>query len=512
MKIKRALISVSDKSGLEMLVKVLNEYGIEIISTGNTARMIKNAGYEVKTVSDYTGSAEILGGRVKTLHPKIFGGILATGSENDKVDMLKSDIMPIDMVIVNLYPFEKMCQSDDEKLAIENIDIGGVSLLRAAAKNYERIAVVNSPNQYNDLIAELRKNNGKISTAVRKSLAVDAFAVTAFYDSAILNWFNREKQFPEKRLLRIEKINDLRYGENPHQMACFYKDADFVGPGLSDLEILGGKQLSYNNVAEIDTLWQMVSDHGNENFCVILKHANPCGAAIGCSMTDAYEKALSTDPVSAFGGLVGFNKTIDSTLASELIKRFYEVVAAPDISENALKLLKTKKNLRIVRFPEMLKITENYNFKRVRGGFLVSDFDQSDDRFDSFKVVTKIKPAELLKKDIAFSWRMVKYVKSNAIVYVKDQTLIGVGAGQVSRIDSVKIAAMKAEQSGFDLRGAVMASDGFFPFPDSVEVAADYGISAIVTPGGSIRDQLVVDKADALGIPMIFTGIRHFRH
>ncbi len=512
MRIRRALISVSDKSDLTQLVKVLDKYDVEIISTGNTALAIKKAGYDVTSVADYTGFAEILSGRVKTLHPKIFGGILAADRNDDINDLKKHNIFPIDLVVVNLYPFEKAIKADDDKLAIENIDIGGVALLRAAAKNYERVAVINNPSQYSILTEELLKNDGMLSIETRRKLAVSSFAATAYYDSAILNWFNKDEKFPEKKLLRLNKIDSLRYGENPHQSACVYKDKDFIGSGLSDLDILGGKQLSYNNVSELDTLWQMVSEYKDENFCVILKHANPCGAAVGNNIIEAYEKALSTDPVSAFGGIVGFSRTIDKKLAERLIKLFYEVVAAPDIDDDALKLLCSKKNLRIVKFPGMLKKSANYNYKRVRGGFLVSDFDQSDDRYDDFKVVTKAAPLLKLKKNIEFAWSMTKYVKSNAIVYVKNEMLIGVGAGQVSRIDAAKIGVLKAEASGFNLEGSVMASDGFFPFPDSVEIAKENGIAAIVTPGGSMRDGIVIAKADELGIPMIFTGIRHFRH
>jgi len=511
MKIRRALISVSDKSGLDELVDVLAGFGVEIISTGNTAKKIEKTGYKVTNVADYTGSEEIMGGRVKTLHPRIFGGILATESSKDTSEMQKYDIKPIDLVVVNLYPFEQI-DTSDEALAIENIDIGGVALLRAAAKNYRRVAVLNSPDQYHNFAVEFERNDGEISLEKRRQLAKSAFATTAFYDSAILNWFEGKNRFAAKKLLRLEKDARLRYGENPHQAACLYRDRDFQGAGVADLEILGGKQLSYNNVVEIDTLWQMVSDYKDTNFCVILKHANPCGAAIGDSATDAYDKALSTDPISAFGGLVGFSKPIEKELASKLIERFFEVIAAPDISDEALAILRTKKNLRIVRFPKMVNHTESLDYKRIRGGFLVSDFDQSDECFENFTVATKIKPTDNLISDIEFGWKMAKYTKSNAIVYVKNQTIIGVGAGQVSRIDSAKIAALKAKQSGFDLTGAVMASDGFFPFPDSVEIAAKHKIAAIITPGGSIRDKLVIEKANELGIPMIFTGIRHFRH
>lgn len=512
MRIRRALISVSDKSGLKQLVKILNKYDVEIISTGNTALAIKEAGFNVVSVSDYTGFSEILGGRVKTLHPKIFGGILATDQDNDKTDLVKYDIPPIDLVVVDLYPFEEAMKANDDKLAIENIDIGGVSLLRAAAKNYERVVVINNPSQYNILIDELSKNDGKVAIDMRLKFAISSFAATAYYDSAILNWFNKDKKFPEQKLLRLNKINSLRYGENPHQSACIYEDKDFSGGGLNDLEILGGKQLSYNNVSELDALREIVSDYKDEDFCIILKHANPCGAAIGNSIIEAYEKALSTDPLSAFGGIVGFSRAIDKKLAEKLIKKFYEVVAAPDIDNDALELLHSKKNLRVVKFSKTLEKTASHNFKRIRGGFLVSDFDQSDEKYENFKVMTKIAPMTKLKKDIEFAWRMAKYVKSNAITYVKNEMLIGVGAGQVSRIDSVKIGVLKAEAGDFNLEGSVMASDGFFPFPDSVVIAKENGIAAIVTPGGSIRDNAVIAKADELGIPMIFTGIRHFRH
>lgn len=511
--IKRAIISVSDKRGLKELAKALSELGIEIISTGGTAKAIKDAGVDVKEVSDVTGFPEMLDGRVKTLHPAILGAILADRSKKHHLEQLKqAGYKPIDLVVCNLYPFKETISRSDVSMeeAIEQIDIGGVTLIRAAAKNHKYVAVVVDPSDYAELIEQLKANQCKLEYDYLLKLAKKAFKYTADYDDTIYEFFKGDtEEFPDLLTLHFEKIGNLRYGENPHQKAAFYKDIDAPEGTLPFAKQLHGKELSYNNILDLDSAWRLVNEFMVPAVAII-KHNNPCGAAIADNPIDAYKKAFECDPVSAFGGIVAINRPVDEELAKILSENFYEVIAAPAFHEEALEILMQKKNLRIMYMGEHQPVQAfRKDLRRVCGGLLVQDFDTVEVTRDHLKVVTNRKPTEEEIENMLFAYKVVKHVKSNAIVLAKNLATVGIGAGQMSRIDSVKIAIAKAGQRS---EGSVLASDAFFPFPDSIEEAAQAGVSAIIQPGGSIRDQESIDACNRLGIAMVFTGIRHFRH
>jgi len=491
---KYAFISVYDKRGLSPLVKALAKHGYKIISTGGTKRYLEKMGYKVIESSSFTGFDEILGGRVKTLHPKIHGGILARN-----YDELKRYSLPnIEVVIVNLYPFEDMAKKSigTDKL-IEYIDIGGVALIRAAAKNYKRVCVLTSPEDYAEFINRLERG---IDENYRRNLALKAFARTAIYDAVIYNtlWNLWEKSFPDVFIFPYMKREELRYGENPHQRACFYVDGTFSWKQLH------GRKLSFNNIYDVDSAYRLVNDLDGIA-CAIIKHGNPCGAAMGSTPKEAYEKALSGDKLSAYGGIVAFNTTVDEETAESMRKMFFECVIAPGYEEGALNILKKKKRLRIIE-AERPKY-EGYDIRKVMGGLLVQTWDRKFD--ESWELVSKREADEYELEDLKFAWRVVRHVRSNAIVFAKNLMTVGIGAGQMSRVDSVKIAAMKA---GERARGAVMASDAFFPFPDAIEIAAEAGITAIVQPGGSIRDKEIIEKVNEFAMAMYFTGYRVFKH
>jgi phosphoribosylaminoimidazolecarboxamide formyltransferase/IMP cyclohydrolase len=517
-KIERALISVSKKDGISNFTKELKDFDIEIISTGGTAKQIRDAGVPVTEISDYTLLPEMLGGRVKTLHPKIHAGILAVRDDEQHVrDMKQQDIKPIDMVVVNFYPFEEVITNERVELAeaIENIDIGGPTLLRAAAKNYKYVTVVSSPEDYKTVINELKKNKGSISLETNFRLAVKAFSYVARYDAAISNFLGsldggQRTKFPFSLTLHLEKQMKLRYGENPHQEGAFYIQPGIEEPCISNSTQLQGKELSLNNIYDADAALETVKEF-SEIACVIVKHNNPCGVALGENPLQAFLKAKECDPESAFGGIVAFNTEVDESTASELSAMFLEVVIAPAYTEKALYLLSTKTNLRVMRTPPFINNKKGgFDFKKVVGGALIQDRDiRADEDFNDFKVVTKRQPTDEELKALKFAWKVCKNVKSNAIVLARDGQTIGIGAGQMSRVDSVKIAAMKAR---IPTKGAVLASDAFFPFRDGIDEAAKSGITAIVQPGGSVRDKDTISAADEHEMAMIFTGIRHFRH
>jgi len=511
-KIQRCLISVTDKRGLRDFARQLTEFGVEIISTGGTAGMLREAGLPVRDVSEVTGFPEMLDGRVKTIHPRILGGILAMRDKPDhRAALAEHGIAGIDLVVVNLYAFEDVAAREGASLAelIENIDIGGPTLIRAAAKNYQDVAVVVSPSDYPAVIEEMRQTGGELSLETRWRLAQNAFQLTAAYDRAIsaclsrIDLPERPVELPPVLDLRLPKALSLRYGENPHQSAALYSNLE---GGIAGARQLHGKELSYNNLADLDAAWQLVSEF-DRPAAAILKHTNPCGCAEQESLAEAYRKAFQCDPVSAFGGVLGFNRTVDEETAREITKTFIEAVAAPDYSPEALAILTTKKNLRLLTVtnpkPDDLVI------KSISGGLLVQTPDWH--RFDRKQALVKTERSPTLEEWAAleFAWKVVKHVKSNAIVYAHLGQTVGVGAGQMSRVDSVKLGAMKAV---LPLQGTVLASDAFFPFPDGVEEAARHGVSAIIQPGGSVRDDEVIAAADRLGLAMVFTGIRHFRH
>jgi len=503
---KYALISVSDKTSIVEFAATLNSSGYEILATGNTYRLLQDNKISSTEIKDFTGFPEIFDGRVKTLHPKIFGGILMRRDNNDDLKTAKeNEIFPIDIVCVNLYPFPKVVNRNDVSLAekIENIDIGGPSLIRASAKNYKYTSVLTDPSQYQEFIAELK--SGSISEATRQKLSYAAFSYTSYYDTLIANYL--EEEFKQTKLsfrLNLKPAFDLRYGENPHQKGYLFGDFE------NYFDILHGKELSYNNIVDLSAAVELVNEFG-ETASVIIKHTNPCGAAIGADVTDAYERALSCDPVSAFGGIVAFNREVDDVTAAKLNEIFTEIVAAPSYSEKALELLMTKKNRRIVRWKEQTA-TKEYKIKSIKGGVLVQENDNSKIDKSNLKLVTAKKYSEKEFEDLKFAWTVCKHTKSNAIVYVKDKKIAGVGAGQMSRLDSTKIAASKAKQFGHNLIGAVAASDAFFPFADGVLEIIANGITAIIQPGGSVRDEEVIAAANENNISMIFTGIRNFNH
>jgi phosphoribosylaminoimidazolecarboxamide formyltransferase / IMP cyclohydrolase len=514
--IKRAILSVTDKTGLVEFAQRLSALGIELISTGGTARLLRDSGIRVRDVSELTGFPEMLDGRVKTLHPKVHGGILHRREDSGhRAAVAGHGIEPIDMVVVNLYAFEKTAAKPGVELheLIENIDIGGPSMIRSAAKNFHDVAVVTSPADYDPIATELESSGGELSPASRWRLAQKAFATTAAYDSAIASTLERisgnglqsreESSFPEVLRLSFNKVMDLRYGENPHQKAAMYSDGS--GKGVANGRQMQGKELSYNNIVDLQAAWDLAKEF-DEPFCAIIKHTNPAGAAIGRNLAEAYKKALECDPVSAFGGVIGVNRTIDEAAAEEMVKLFLEVIAAPAFDEGAKGTFSSKKNLRLV---EIQDAPQKWALKNISGGILLQDVDARPLQESDLKVVSKRQPTPDEKRALLFAWKVCKHVKSNAIVYARDGQTIGVGAGQMSRVDSCKIGAMKAV---LPLKETVAASDAFFPFPDGVEEIAKVGATAIIQPGGSVRDHEVIEAADRLGLAMIFTGIRHFRH
>ncbi len=541
--IRRALLSVSDKTGLVDFARALRGFGVELLSTGGTAKALREAGLEVRDVSEVTGFPEMLDGRVKTLHPRIHGGILAVRDNPEHARALEEhEIGPIDMVVVNLYPFEQTVAREGVTLeeAVEQIDIGGPSMVRSAAKNFKDVAVVTSPKIYPLIFEELSQTGGALSLKTRSGLALEAFSHTSTYDGAIssylatalrpkdprggeelhsaftitefvkLNaadkWLNAGGPFPEGVSLLLSKQSDLRYGENPHQHAALFKVFQEEA-GMGNAELLSGKEMSYNNYVDADAAWQLVCDF-DELACAIIKHTNPAGVALGASTEEAYRRALATDPTSAFGGIVAFNRGVDERAARAVTEIFTEVVVAPDFEEAAVEVLKSKKNLRILR-AGVAREPSGLDFKRVTGGMLVQTRDTHRLRREDLKVVTQRKPTEEEFEALMFAWTVCKHTKSNAIVYARAGRTVGVGAGQMSRVDSVRIGAMRAQ---LPVAGSVLASDAFFPFRDGLDEAARHGITAVVQPGGSVRDAEVVAAADEHGLAMVFTGVRHFRH
>ena len=519
MTIKQALISVSDKTGIVELAKELIRHNITILSTGGTAKLLQEAGIPVIEAGDYTNFPEMLDGRVKTLHPKIHAGILARNDVPDHQRALEQASIPnIELVIVNLYPFKQTvakpdCSFDD---AIENIDIGGPTMVRAAAKNYCKVAIVTDPQDYLQFSRELVENKGSVSLATRFRLAQKAFTHTASYDSAISNYLTaldsnyQRKDFPDSLNLNFAISQPLRYGENPHQKAAFYHDETITPGSLANYRQLQGKELSYNNIADTDAAWECVKTFDSAA-CVIIKHANPCGIAVAETVLRAYQLAFATDPTSAFGGIIAFNRAVDKDTADAVLKQFVEVIIAPEITPEAQQLLAQKNNIRVLLAP--LQTGHNvYDLKRVGGGLLVQTPDIQNITAADLKIVTQLKPSPQQLNDLLFAWRAAKFVKSNAIVFCRNGQTIGIGAGQMSRVDSARIASIKAQQAGLTLAQSVVASDAFFPFRDGLDVVVEAGATAIIQPGGSIRDQEVIAAADEHGVTMVFTGVRHFRH
>jgi phosphoribosylaminoimidazolecarboxamide formyltransferase/IMP cyclohydrolase len=518
--IKRALISVSDKTGIVDLARELSSFGVEILSTGGTAKMMRDAGLEVKDVSDFTGFPEMLDGRVKTLHPKVHGGLLGMRDNPEHVaKMQEHGIEPIDMVVVNLYPFEATVAKPDCSLedAIENIDIGGPTMLRSAAKNNRDVTVLVDAADYAGVITEMKANNGAVSRATNFGLAVKVYQHTAAYDGAISNWLGQRlgdgvDDFSQTLTLQYKKAQTMRYGENPHQKAAFYVEKDIQEASIATARQLQGKELSYNNIGDTDAALECIKQFNDVPACVIVKHANPCGVATGANLLEAYQRAFSTDTESAFGGIIAFNRELDAETAQAIVdKQFVEVIIAPKVSTQASEVIAAKKNVRLLECGEWPAApSTRIDFKRVNGGLLVQELDL--DLYADLKVVSKRQPTDKEMEDLLFTWRVAKFVKSNAIVYGRDGMTIGVGAGQMSRINSARIAAIKAEHAGLDVKGAVMASDAFFPFRDGIDNAAAVGIAAVIQPGGSIRDEEVIAAADENDMAMVFTAMRHFRH
>ncbi|CBV42060.1 bifunctional phosphoribosylaminoimidazolecarboxamide formyltransferase/IMP cyclohydrolase [Halomonas elongata] len=516
--VRRALISVSDKTGIVDFARGLRDRDVELLSTGGTYRLLRENGVPVTEVSEHTGFPEIMDGRVKTLHPKIHGGILGRRGQDDAV-MAEHDIAAIDMVVVNLYPFADTVARPDCTLedAIENIDIGGPTMVRACAKNHAHTTIVVNADDYTRVLDEL--DQGGINQASRFDLAVKAFEHTAGYDAAIANYLGArveggEEGFPRTYNLQFHKKQSMRYGENPHQAAAFYVDPASREPGVATARTLQGKPLSFNNVADTDAAFECVKGF-DETACVIVKHANPCGVAVGESALSAYDKAFATDPTSAFGGIIAFNVPLDAETARAIIDRqFVEVIIAPGVDEAAREIVAEKKNVRLLDVAEHWpgEREQNHDLKRVTGGLLVQDRDLGMVERNELSVVSDRVPSEQEMRDLAFAWKVGKFVKSNAIVYAKGGQTIGVGAGQMSRVYSAKIAGIKAADEGLSVPGSVMASDAFFPFRDGIDAAAAAGITAVIQPGGSMRDQEVIDAANEAGIAMVFTGMRHFRH
>lgn len=524
--IKRALISVSDKEGVADFARTLAEdYNVEILSTGGTAKMLKEAGIKVKDVSDHTGFPEIMDGRVKTLHPTIHGGILARRDDEQHVKaMEENQIGGIDLLVVNLYPFVQTVQSGkDFDECIENIDIGGPAMIRAAAKNHEFVTIITDPQDYKAVLEDMKINAGGVTRKLRRQLAATAFSLTATYDSNISSWFVKQLGedfgFPRRISFSGNLKQTLRYGENPHQSASLYTIDNDLRPGAARAKQLQGKELSYNNLNDTDAAFELVSDF-DEPSVAIIKHANPCGVASNSNILEAYNNALACDPVSAFGGIIALNRTLTADVAREIVKRFVEVIIAPDVEAAALDILKSKDKIRVLTTGGMPSGDVNRRMvKRIAGGLLVQDDDIGDITKLDLKVVTDREPTKREMEDMIFAFRVAKHVKSNAIVYAKDLATVGVGAGQMSRVDSARIAAWKAQEAAKEMgldapltKGSVVASDAFFPFADGLISAAEAGVSAVIQPGGSIRDQEVIDAANERGLAMVMTGMRHFRH
>ena len=517
--IGRALISVSDKSGIVDFCRELEQLGVAMLSTGGTFRLLRSSNIQVTDVSEYTGFPEIMDGRVKTLHPKIHGGLLGRPGRDDRV-MEELDIPPIDLVVVNLYPFEATVKRSDCTLAeaVENIDIGGPTMLRAAAKNYEFTGVIIDAADYPAVLKELRDNGNRLSLETRFRLAQKVFSHTANYDANVANYLGasdhegNSRNYPDTYTMQFGLAEELRYGENPHQSAAFYTEPD-PGPGtLAAARQLQGKALSYNNLADADAALECVSGF-DDPACVIVKHANPCGVAVAGSLPDAYAAAYATDPVSAFGGIIAFNRSLDRETAQDIIgQQFVEVILAPDLEDGVLSITETKPGVRVLVTGKRVSTPAQLELKRVSGGLLVQDSDTGTVGPGQLNAVTRRKPAAGELEDMLFAWQVVKYVKSNAIVYAGERRTIGIGAGQMSRVYSARIAAIKAADAGLEVAGAVMASDAFFPFRDGIDSAAQSGIRAVIQPGGSVRDKEVIAAADEHDMAMVFTSMRHFRH
>ena len=521
--VRRALLSVSDKTGLLDLAHALARHGVELLSTGGTAKTLRDAGLAVRDVAEVTGFPEMMDGRVKTLHPKVHGGLLGRAGVDDAV-MAEHGIGAIDLLVLNLYPFEAVTAQAGCTLAdaVENIDIGGPAMLRSAAKNFARVAVATDPSQYADLVAQLDANGGALTAATRFALSVAAFNRVAQYDAAISTYLSSvtdpsgdvpaRAAFAAQANGNFVKVMDLRYGENPHQQAAFYRDL-YPAPGsLATFTQLQGKELSYNNIADSDAAWECVRQF-DAPACVIVKHANPCGVAVGVACGDAYELAYATDPTSAFGGIIAFNRTLDAATAKVILDRqFVEVLIAPDYEPGALDYATKKANVRVLRIPLAPASRGFIDTKRVGSGLLMQTADDRIVTREELKVVTRLAPTEAQFADLLFAWKVAKFVKSNAIVYAQDHHTVGVGAGQMSRVYSARIAGIKAADAGLAVEGSVMASDAFFPFRDGIDAAAAAGIKAVIQPGGSMRDAEVIAAADEHGIAMVFTGVRHFRH
>jgi phosphoribosylaminoimidazolecarboxamide formyltransferase/IMP cyclohydrolase len=518
--ITRALISLSDKSGIVEFAQELAGFGVEILSTGGTATLLRDAGLSVKDVSEFTGFPEMLDGRVKTLHPKVHGGLLGMRSNPAHVaKMAEHGIQPIDMVVVNLYPFEATVAKGDCTLeeAIENIDIGGPTMLRSAAKNNPDVTVITDPADYATVLAEMKASGGAVSRGTNFKLAVKVFQRTAAYDAAISNWLGcrtgeEVATYPDTLTLQYRLAQGMRYGENPHQSAAFYVEADVKEASIATARQLQGKELSYNNIGDTDAALECIKQFNEGPACVIVKHANPCGVAIGSTLLEAYDRAYATDPESAFGGIIACNRELDGETAKAICDRqFVEVIIAPSVSAAAVEIITAKKNVRLLECGAWgEKSLPRLDLKRVCGGMLAQDADL--ELYAELKVVSKRQPTEEEMRDLLFTWRVAKFVKSNAIVYGKGGMTIGVGAGQMSRVNSARIAAIKAEHAGLEVKGAVMASDAFFPFRDGIDNAASVGITAVIQPGGSMRDAEVIAAADEHGMAMVFTAMRHFRH
>ena len=515
--VRRALISVSDKNGIIEFAKALHAQGVEILSTGGTAKLLIENMIPCLEVSKHTGFPEIMDGRVKTLHPKIHGGILGRRGIDDGV-MKDNDIAPIDLVVVNLYPFEATVANEDCSLedAIENIDIGGPAMVRATAKNHAYVSIIVDPEDYQRVLEELHNNAGIVSDVTRFDLAVKAFEHTSNYDGMIANYLGRVKEdgtmdeLPRTINLQFNKVQEMRYGENPHQHAAFYTEKNITEACIATAKQLQGKELSYNNIGDTDAALECVKQF-EEPTCVIVKHANPCGVAVADNLLDAYNKAYSTDPESAFGGIIAFNRELDGDTAKTIVERqFVEVIIAPTISGEAIEAIAEKKNVRLLECGQWEGTSPRMDYKRVNGGLLVQDADLL--LLNEMKVVSETQPSEQEMNDLLFSWKVAKFVKSNAIVYGKNNMTIGVGAGQMSRINSARIAGIKAEHASLEVPGSVMASDAFFPFRDGIDAAHEAGIVAVIQPGGSMRDDEVIAAANEFGMAMVFTGMRHFRH
>lgn len=530
-KIRRALMSVSDKTGIVDFARELKRFGVEIISTGGTASALREAGIEVRDVSDVTGFPEMMDGRVKTLHPKIHGGLLGVRNNSaHQSAMQKHGIEPIDMVVINLYPFEQTIAREGATLedAIEQIDIGGPAMIRSAAKNFQDVAVITSPDMYRETVDRLKTHDGSLTLESRLQMANLAFIETATYDSNIWSYLlpiafpsqstasamnepsRSEVEMPDVDSVYLAKRVDLRYGENPHQQAALYK-IDALEPatakGIGTADLLSGKEMSFNNYVDADAAWQLVCDF-DELACAIIKHTNPAGVGLGTSAEEAYRRAFAADPLSAFGGIVAFNRTVDKAAAKAVVEIFTEVIIAPDYEASCLEILKGKKNLRVLRVPESRSQSE-LEYKHISGGMLAQTRDTHKLQREDLKVVTKRQPSEAEIQALIFAWTVCKHTKSNAIVYAREGQTVGVGAGQMSRVDSVKLGAMRAQ---LPVKGSVLASDAFFPFRDGIDEAAGHGITAVIQPGGSMRDAEVIAAADEHGLAMVFTGVRHFKH